>query len=238
VEFGAAPPRKRKRAPRLLPPLAFAIALMAEGCGGGTGAVADPGTTVALAPTLPPSASPSPSPSAAPSTPAPVDPGLLPQTHVLPNTNDPMFQAGARDLWQAIVTDNPATAQPFFFPKSAYLQVKAISNPAADYQNRLILWYRLDIEAAHALLGTHAAEAKLVSVTVPTAQAEWIVPGVEYNKGSYYRVFGTRLTYQIGGKTASFGIFSLISWRGEWYVVHVGPSTRSSNRGIVYQYSG
>jgi hypothetical protein len=149
-----------------------------------------------------------------------------------------VFQAGVQDLWQAIVTDNPTTALPFFFPESAYLQVKAITNPAADYQNRLIDWYRLDIGAAHALLGSQASSARFVSVTVPTSQAVWIVPGVEYNKGSYYRVYGTRLTYEIGGKTKSFGIFSLISWRGEWYAVHLGPSTRSSNRGIVYAAEG
>lgn len=170
-------------------------------------------------------------------TPAPLtnDPGLLPQTHVLPNPGDAVFQAGVGDLWQAIITGNPTTALPFFFPKTAYLQVKAIANPSADYQNRLIDWYRLDIEAAHALLGSHAATATFVRVTVPTAQARWITPGVEFNKGSYYRVYGTRLYYEVNGVTKSIGIFSLISWRGEWYVVHLGPSTRSSNRGIVYR---
>jgi hypothetical protein len=71
-------------------------------------------------------------------------------------------------------------------------------------------------------------------VAVPKEQAEWIEPGVEYNKGSYYRVYGTRLTYKENGHTASFGIFSLISWRGEWYVVHLGPSTRPAMQGLVY----
>jgi hypothetical protein len=206
--------------------------LLVAGCStpsrGNVGAA--PPTTSPPSPSPSPSASPSPSPSPSPS----VDPGTLPQTHVLPHTDDPVFQASVRDLWQAIVTDDPATAMPFFFPESAYLQVKAITNPAADYQNRLIDWYRLDIEAAHALLGSQASQARFVGVTVPNA-AVWIVPGVEYNKGSYYRVFGTRLTYEIGGKTKSIGLFSLISWRGEWYIVHLGPSTRSSNRGIVYQ---
>lgn len=174
----------------------------------------------------------------APSPPPTTDPGLLPQTHVLPSPDDPMFRAGVQDLWQAIVTGDPTTALPFFFPETAYLQVKAIANPSADYQNRLINWYRLDIQAAHALLGADASSATFVRVTVPTAQAVWIVPGVEFNKGSYYRVYGTRLYYEIGGTTRSIGIFSLISWRGQWYVVHLGPSTRSSDRGIVYNPMG
>ncbi len=214
--------------------------LLVAGCASTqTDNVGAAGDTGAASASASPSQSPSPSASPSPSpSPSPVDPGTLPQTHVLPRTSDPMFQAGVQDLWQAIVTDDPTKALPFFFPKTAYLQVKAISNPSADYQNRLIDWYRLDIHAAHLLLGANAASAQFVSVTVPQSQVVWITPGIEYNKGSYYRVFGTRLTYKIGGHTASFGLFSLISWRGEWYIVHLGPSTRSSNVGIVYSARG
>jgi hypothetical protein len=176
-----------------------------------------------------------PSASAAPaSTPSVPDPGALPQTSQLPGDQDPQFIAGTQALWRAIVRDQPSLAKPFFFPLSAYLQVKDIADPARDYQDRLIAWYDLDIKAAHDRLGADAAEAKLVSVQVPREQAEWIEPGAEYNKGSYYRVYGTRLTYQVKGHSASFGIFSLISWRGEWYVVHLGPATRPAMEGIVY----
>ena len=211
--------------------VAAVLLALAAGCSSSPTAdpVASGAPTFGASPT-PTTTSPSPTPT--------TDPGLLPQTHVLPNPADPVFQAGVQGLWQAIVTGDPTTALPFFFPESAYLQVKAISNPSADYQNRLVDWYRLDIQAVHALLGSSAATAKFVKVTVPTSQAVWIVPGVEYNKGSYYRVYGTRLYYQVGGTTKSIGIFSLISWRGEWYVVHLGPSTRSSNRGIVYDARG
>jgi hypothetical protein len=164
-----------------------------------------------------------------------VDSGGLPQTHALPPADSAAFAARMQDLWQAIVNGDPAPALPSFFPVSAYLQVKAISNPQADWQNRLVGYYDLDIQAAHALLGPDAARAEFVGVTLPTAKAVWVLPGQEYNKGPYYRVYGTRLTYRVGGQTRSFGIFSLISWRGEWYVVHLGPATRSSRRGIVYQ---
>ena len=210
--------------------VAAAVCALLAGC-------SSPAPTSAPAPTTTPT--PVPTTTTTTATPTPTtDPGLLPQTHALPSPDDPMFQAGVQDLWQAIVTDNPTTALPFFFPETAYLQVKAIANPSADYQNRLINWYRLDIDAAHALLGAQAASATFVRVTVPIAQAVWIVPGVEFNKGSYYRVYGTRLYYQVGGTTKSIGVYSLISWRGEWYVVHLGPSTRSTNRGIVYNPIG
>lgn len=64
------------------------------------------------------------------------------------------------------------------------------------------------------------AGATFTSVTVPDT-AEWILPGVEYNKGSYWRVYGAEVHYSVGGAAHFFTIASLISWRGEWYVVHL-----------------
>lgn len=216
-----------------------AAALLAAACGGNVAAhPAPPAPATAAGAPQPKAAPPATadlSASGAPSgTAATVDPGTEPQTNQLPGDQDPQFIAGSQALWRAIVQGDPALARPFFFPLSAYQQVKAISNPAQDYQDRLIAWYDLDIKAAHALLGPGAAGAKLVGVEVPQGQAEWIEPGAEYNKGSYYRVYGSRLDYQENGRTSSFGIFSLISWRGEWYVVHLGPSTRPAMEGIVY----
>jgi hypothetical protein len=156
----------------------------------------------------------------------------------MPTDTDPQFVAGVNALWRGIVDDSPTEAQPFFFPKSAYLQVKALSDAAGDYQNRLIGFYDLDVHAAHRLLGAEAKDAKLIAVSVPAKAAEWILPGEEENKLSYYRVYGSRLTYTVGGKTKSFGLFSLISWRGQWYVVHFGPNPRSSSTGMVYQPRG
>jgi len=217
---------------------ATTAALLAGGCGG-NGAVSAAGNAgnaagkaqvkVAAAPSPSARVSVKPSPTASPT----IDPGTLPQTNALPGDQDARFQTGAQDLWQAIVQDKPALAQPFFFPLSAYRQVKAIWNPAEDYQDRLTAWYDLDIQAAHDHLGS-AADASFVGMDVPEGDAEWIEPGVEYNKGSYYRVYGTRLNYQVNGHASSIGVFSLISWRGEWYVVHLGPSTRSAMEGLVY----
>ena len=212
-------------------------ALLAGGCGGGgsTGTARDAAAGSAGKAQAKASASASPKASAAPTSTPTIDPGTLPQTTTLPGDQDARFRAGAQDLWQAIVQDKPELARPFFFPLSAYQQVKAIWNPAEDYQDRLIAWYDLDIQAAHDHLGSAAAGARFVGVSVPESDAAWIEPGVEYNKGSYYRVYGTRLNYEVGGgHEASIGVFSLISWRGEWYVVHLGPSTRSAMQGIVY----
>lgn len=161
--------------------------------------------------------------SVAPSTTAPtappttIDPGLLPQTTQLPSPTDPAFLARISDLWQAILTGNTATAAPAFFPLSAYIQVKGISDPVHDYQTRLIPDYDQDIATLHSQIPPYA---KFISVTVPNA-AQWILPGVEYNKGSYWRVYGTRVDFSVNGQDHYFDIVSMISWRGQWYVVHL-----------------
>jgi hypothetical protein len=226
----------------LIPAALLAVAAsLTSGCGGspsGSSAAAaqSPAASAATAAATPDT------PATAGATPSPtptVDPGTLPQTHAMPTATDPVFAAGVQDLWRAIVDDDPAEAQPFFFPKAAYLQVKAIKNAGTDYQNRLIAYYDLDIHAAHKLLGADAKDAQFVSVTVPAKAAIWITPGVEQNKLSYYRVYGTRLTYTVGGRTKSIGLFSLISWRGVWYIVHLGPNPRPvPGAGAVYQPRG
>ena len=42
-----------------------------------------------------------------------------------------------------------------------------------------------------------------------------------------------RVVYDLDGQTRSFGVASLISWRGEWYVVHLGAILRNSSEGDV-----
>jgi hypothetical protein len=148
-----------------------------------------------------------------------VDPGTLPQTTARPSGSDPAFLARMALLWQAVVTGDAPAALPAFFPEAAYLQVKAIANPDADWHQRLVRLYEEDIAALHARLG--GRPAAFVDVTVPDAAATWVLPGAEYNKGSYWRVYGSVVHYTVGGQPASFEVQSLISWRGQWYVVHL-----------------
>jgi hypothetical protein len=121
---------------------------------------------------------------------------------------------------------------PFFFPLGAYEQVKDIGSPASDWKHRLVAAYTRDIHALHARLaaelgaqlGQAGGRARLVALDVPEQHARWVEPGEEYNKIGYFRVFGSRLRYEEGGQGGTprvFDVKSLISWRGEWYVVHL-----------------
>jgi len=157
------------------------------------------------------------------SSPLTVEPGGLPQTRDQPGVDGAAFLAGSRALWQAIVADDPAPAMPFFFPLSAYRQVKDVKDPTADWHNRLVTAFGRDIHRLHQQLGSDATQARLVGLDVPTDRATWVDPGQEHNKLGYWRVYGSLMRYEVAGTMRSMAIYSLISWRGEWYVVHVGP---------------
>lgn len=149
------------------------------------------------------------------------DPGTLPQTKDKPEASGAAFDARITALWDAIVADDPDKALPAFFPVTAYEQVKAIGNASGDWKRRLIAAYKRDIHALHKRLGDTPADAKFVRAEVPQDRARWIDPGEESNKLGYYRVYGTRIFFTLDGKERSFDVSSLISWRGEWYVVHL-----------------
>ena len=137
-----------------------------------------------------------------------------------------VFHAMVTDLWLAVRSGKPSLGRAAFFPVAAYKQVKAIVDPAADWRTRLWFEFVLDVRAAHRLLGRDARAARLVRVIVDSPGAAWITPGVCYNRTGYWHVANSRVVYRLHGQERSFGIASLISWRGVWYVVHFGGVVR------------
>jgi len=136
-------------------------------------------------------------------------------------------------LWSGIVRDSVLPALAAFFPKGAYLQLKAITSASSDWTERLVHDYALDVASAHALLGSDAASARLIAVDVPSSYGHWIPPGVCDNRTGYYEMPNARLVYSEDGQIRSFGLASMISWRDVWYVVHLGAILRSTDSGVV-----
>ena len=136
-------------------------------------------------------------------------------------------------LWTGIVHSSVAPALSAFFPRAAYVQLKAIAAASSDWIDRLVHDYGLDIAAAHALLGAGAPRARLIAVNLPSGYGHWIQPGVCYNSIGYYEMPNARIVYSRAGATRSLGIASMISWRGSWYVVHLGAVLRSEDVGVV-----
>jgi hypothetical protein len=146
----------------------------------------------------------------------------LPQTEDKPSVTTDRFRRRIELVARAIVEDAPEVALPAFFPVVAYQQVKDIQKPERDWKLRLVAAFERDVHEYHRALGRDAAQTKFLGVQVPEERAKWMKPGSEGNKIGYFRVLRSQLRFQASdGKERTFELTSLISWRGEWYVVHL-----------------
>ncbi len=138
-----------------------------------------------------------------------------------PLDDGPALQAKAQLLWQAIVDDKPDLAASFFFPKDAYIHVKAAKNPEGDWRWRLWKNFERDVHALHKTQGQALARGTFKGLRIPPKKPHWAAPGNEYNRLGYWRVYGSHLIYELRGRERFVPISSLISWKSEWYVVHL-----------------
>ena len=195
--------------------------------------VASAESDAASAPTPPPSASTADAGRApvadAPSAAGSITPALidadgkpLPQTDQRPSLSSPSFQQRIAAIAQAIISGDAEPAAGAFFPLPGYQQVKDIAKPERDYRFRLLANFKRDVLEYHHALGANAAQARFAGVTVSEGDAKWMAPGSEGNKLGYFRVLRSRLHFTLpAGRSRDFELTSLISWRGEWYVVHL-----------------
>jgi hypothetical protein len=130
-----------------------------------------------------------------------------------------------QQLAQAILTADASVARDSFFPVQAYEQVKAIKDPKRDFDRRLWANFERDIHEYHkALKGPESASesATFVSISVPENRIEWMKPRSEGNRLGYFRARHAKLLFRApNGKEHTLDLTSLISWRGEWYVIHL-----------------
>jgi hypothetical protein len=186
-------------------------------------AAAPPATVSAPTPT---DVSLTPAPSASAAAPAPPlvgpDGTPLPQTEDKPSISSGAFRARIELVASAILSGDPAPAHAAFFPLVAYRQVKAIKDPDRDYERRLVAAFDRDVAEYHRALGKNGTSATFAGIDVPEPRVEWMKPGREGNKVGYYRVLRSKLRFALpDGKERALELTSMISWRGEWYVVHL-----------------
>ncbi len=146
----------------------------------------------------------------------------LPQTEQLPSLSSETLLQRTRLLLAAIENDQPQSADAAFFPLVAYEQVKAIAAPARDHKYRLLAAFHRNIHEYHGKIAKLVKPLSLVSLEPPAQKPKWMEPGSEGNKLGYYRLLRAKLRLTDGnGKEHVLPITSMISWRGEWYVVHL-----------------
>jgi hypothetical protein len=160
-------------------------------------------------------------------------PGSLPQTRSEPSFGTP-FQRQMNQLFRAIKNDSNAIGATAFFPEAAYVSMKTgeIPSPSSDYADRLVHLFDLDLAAYHSRI-FNGAKVTFVHAIADAHDAQWIAPGVCENKIGYWHVPGVRLVLRRGTRLISVAVFSLISWRGVSYVVHLGPNPRPVDVGTV-----
>ena len=146
----------------------------------------------------------------------------LPQSDERPTLTSASFQRRVALVVRAIVTGDAEAASSAFFPLPAYQQVKDVAKPERDYKFRLLANFKRDVLEYHRALGASAPDAKFDGITVSEKDAKWMAPGTEGNRVGYFRVLRSRLRFTLPtGRTRDFELTSMISWRGEWYVVHL-----------------
>jgi hypothetical protein len=146
----------------------------------------------------------------------------LPQLEERPSAESPALRERMKLLTEAILKDEPSLATPAFFPLVAYEQVKAIQNPERDWNRRLVRAFERNIHEYHRALGRDVQRLEFVAIEIPEPGIRWMKPGSEGNRVGYFRVLRSKLRLRTdAGKSLAFEVTSFISWRGEWYVVHL-----------------
>lgn len=129
----------------------------------------------------------------------------------------------ARHLLDAIVSNRPEAADDFFFPREPFLPLKDVRDPAR-YFDELLAAYHRDVRRLRSSRRSWDG-AKFVSFELGSAP-RWVKPGEEWNKLGYFRTFGGKLRYELGGKKRVIDVHTIISWDGRWYVTHLSRTKK------------
>jgi len=130
----------------------------------------------------------------------------------------PELQERARGLFEAIVADDPARAEAFWFPREPFIPLKDVKDPG-KYWNQLHKTYGSDVHALHKKRKSWEG-ATFVKFDGWT-RSKWVPPGDEANKIGYHRAFHGKLHYKVGGEDAEMDVQTIITWQGRWYVTHL-----------------
>lgn len=137
---------------------------------------------------------------------------------VLPPETSKDLQARAAALFEAIVKNEPALGDPFWFPEEPFIPLKDIKDPG-KYWKTLHRTYAKDIAKLHRSRDSWDG-ARFIGFEMGSTP-KWVKPGEEANKIGYYRSFRGKLRYEIGGETSSIEVRVMISWQGRWFITHL-----------------
>lgn len=141
-----------------------------------------------------------------------------PTNKIKPPATSEELQARAKALFEAIVKDEPALGDPFWFPKEPFIPLKDVKNPG-KYWDNLHAAYAADIHKVHKKRKSWEG-AKFKSFEIGSTP-KWVPPGDEANKVGYHRSFRGKLRYELEGETYTIEVHTVISWQARWYITHL-----------------
>ncbi|HTM44010.1 MAG TPA: hypothetical protein VL137_03590 [Polyangiaceae bacterium] len=124
----------------------------------------------------------------------------------------------ARVLLEAIKQDQPALAAEFFFPRDAFLLVKAIKNPG-HYWDQLKQRYEDDIHTLHRTTAD-LGKAEFVGLEI-VKRGGWVHKHKEGNALPYWASRHSILHYRVGSDERKLEVRVLISWDDQWWITHL-----------------
>jgi len=128
------------------------------------------------------------------------------------------FEPRLKLLFEAIVKDDPARAVDVFFPRDAFLQVKAMQNPGR-YWDKLKARFEQDIHTLHKSVGS-VSGARYERFEL-AKRGGLIAPGDEGNKLAYWASRHSFLFYRVGKQLKKLEVRVAITWQERWYVIHL-----------------
>ena len=197
--------------PQPAPPDASAAAPVAT-------APATTATATAAAPTATATAAPEASAAPTASASAEAPPAPVVADNKVDPTEGPELQARAKQLFEAIVSDDPEKGESFWFPREPFLPLKDIKKPE-KYWTQLHKTYAKDIHKLHKKRKSWDG-AEFVRFD-GWSKPKWVKPGDEANKIGYHRAFKGKLRYRIGDDEHAIEVRTIITWQGRWYITHL-----------------
>ena len=141
-----------------------------------------------------------------------------PATSVPPRPPVGDAEQRARALFDAIVHDEPARAEGFFFPRAAFVQVKAMAHPER-YYDKLHARFEQDIHALHA--STPDWSGAVFERLELVERGGYVRVNEEGNRLPYWASRHSWLHYVLNGKPRKLELRVLITWQERWYVIHL-----------------
>lgn len=121
-------------------------------------------------------------------------------------------------LVDAIRTNQPAIADPFFFQRAPFRKVKGIKDPDKYFDYLLKVYHQDIVTLREALDAPDTIE--FVSFDLGRWK-RWVPRGKEANAKPYHAAHKSPLVIRDGGKLKTLLVRVAITWKGQWYVTHL-----------------